>query len=149
MIPEYFREFDRVVRESFDFLVSEKGCSEPTVEYWRDYYLAYELPSDIKINVGTERGMGRAGWFGVFINIAYLDKGHVLFFLDSVLEELGIPVEAGQQSWPVSIKEYATAVREHFDSVVDYIRAHGVESPRKHHPVWGPDPRTDGSRNGR
>lgn len=134
MIPDYFREFDRVARESFSFLVSEKGCSEPTVEYWRDYYLAYELPSDVKISVGTERGIGKAGWLGVFINIAYLDKGHVLFFLDSVLEKLGIPAGAGQQSWPNSIKEYATIVKEHFESIVDYVGVHGVERAKQ-----GPD----------
>jgi len=134
MIPEYFREFDRVARESFSFLVSEKGCAEPTVEYWRDYYLAYEFPSDIKISVGTERGIGKVGWLGVFINIAYLDEGHVLFFLDSVLEELGSPAGAGKQSWPSSIKEYATVVKENFESIVDYVRAHGVEKAKK-----GPD----------
>lgn len=54
MIPGYFREFDRVAQESFGFLVSEK----PTVEFWRDYYLAYELPNDKKMGVGIERGMG-------------------------------------------------------------------------------------------
>ena len=127
MIPDYFREFDRVAQESFEFLVSEKGCSEPTVEYWRDYYLAYETPTNIKISVGTERGMAKVGWLGVFINIAYLEKGHVLFFLDSVLEELGIPVNAKQQSWPDNIKEYAAVVASHFDAIVDYIRARGAE----------------------
>lgn len=134
MIPDYFREFDRVARESFSFLVSENGCSEPTVEYWRDYYLAYELPSDLKINVGTERGIGKAGRLGVFINIAYVGEGLVLFFLDPVLEELGIPVGAGQQSWPNNIKEYAAVVKEHFESIVDYVRAHGVERAKQ-----GPD----------
>lgn len=134
MIPDQFREFDRVARESFSFLVSEKGCSEPTVEYWRDYYLAYELPRDIKINVGTERGMGKSGWLGVFINIAYLGEGHVLYFLGSVLEELRIPVGAEQQAWPVSVKEYATAVKDNFESVIDYIRTHGLKRAKQ-----GPD----------
>ena len=127
MIPDQFREFDRVARESFSFLVQERGCPDPTVEYWRDYYLAYELPTDIKISVGTERGMGDAGWLGVFINIAYKDEGHVLFFLDSVLEELGVSTGAKKLSWSSSIKEYSTVFKEHFESIVDYVRAQGVE----------------------
>jgi len=140
MIPDQFREFDRVARGSFRFLVQERGCAHPTVEYWRDYYLAYELPSDIKISVGTERGISGAGWLGVFINIAYKDEGHVLFFLDSVLEELGVSTRAGKLSWPSSIKEYSAVFEEHFDSIVDYVRAQGVERAKQ-----GPDSKSQDS----
>ena len=131
MIPDQFREFDRVARESFSFLIRDRGCSEPTVEYWRDYYLAYEPPSDVKISVGTERGMGPAGWLGVFINIAYRGEGHVLFFLDDILGKLGVPTEAGKQGWPKSIQEYAAIFDTHFERIVDYVRARGVERARQ------------------
>ena len=131
IIPDEFREFDRVARESFGFLVQEMGCSEPAVEYWRDYYLVYELLDDVKINVGTELGMGEAGWLGVYPSIAYRGEGHVLFFLDGILEELGVPVGAGERPWPDNVKEYAAVVEEHFDRIVDYVRSNGVELARE------------------
>ncbi len=82
MIPDQFREFDQAALTSFDFLVHEKGCSEPTVEYWRDYFLTYHLPEDVTISIGTERGMLKSGWLGLAIDIAYRDCGNDRIALD-------------------------------------------------------------------
>ncbi len=60
MIPGYFREFDRVARESFGFLVSEK----PTVEFWRDYYWPMSCPT-IKEGVSGQNAARECLDFGV------------------------------------------------------------------------------------
>jgi hypothetical protein len=140
MIPKAFREFDEVAQKSFAFLVHEKACLEPTVEYWRDFYLVYQVPDDVRISVGTERGMGPAGWLGVFINIAYRNSGHVLFSLDEILEELAITGQAGQPPWPSNLQLYAEVLKEHFEEIVTYVRTRGMERA-KH----GPDSEGVGS----
>jgi hypothetical protein len=50
--------------------------------------------------------------------------------LDSILGELGVPTEAGKQPWPRSIQEYAAIFDTHFERIIDYVRAHGVEVSR-------------------
>ena len=146
MIPDEFRELDKVASESLAFLVHEKGCTGPTVEYWRDYFLVYQLSDDLLFKVGMERS-----WLVPFLFLEYYWEGGLTHFeLDKVLNKLGIAVDTTafpvcqgladksismksatqeeqlKQEWPRYLRAYAKALREHFDAVIDHVQTSRV-----------------------
>jgi hypothetical protein len=56
MVPDVFRDLDRVAAREFAFLVDQRGSESLTVEFWRDYFLVYPIAEDLQVRVGMERG---------------------------------------------------------------------------------------------
>ncbi len=128
--------FASAARESFVFLERERGYSEPTVEYARDYFLVYDCVAEAsRIAVGWERS-----WFVPFIRINDVS-------LREAFEELGITVDASRfptcerlarkrlpgirelfihwrkkallaMECPSYLAAYASALRENYESVL-------------------------------
>ena len=85
MWTDQLKHFERAVRQAFDFLHEEKGYSEPSVEYARDFFLIYDNPSEhTQICIGWERD-----WFLPFIFLRPSDDD-----LPEILKKLGIDVDA-------------------------------------------------------
>lgn len=146
IFPPLFRELDRVAAESFASLVSDKQCIGPTVEYWRDYFLVYQAPKDVRIRVGMERD-----WPVPFIFLEYKNDGHVFFDFRQVLGALqisidssefstceslaesgwsegvlsGIPEEQLTSEWTRYLVEYSQTLRAHFEEVLTYVATTG------------------------
>lgn len=147
MLPGVFRQLDEVAYDCFGFLEQEADCPEPTVEYWRDYFLAYQLADDVRLRVGMERS-----WLLPFLFVDYRDQGHVQFELREILRELDVTVDTArfpacdqlsssegsgklalhaskktvlESEWPEYLRQYSTALRQHFDDVLDFARTKG------------------------
>ena len=142
-MPPVFGELDSVATEAFEFLVSEHDSKVPVVQYWRDYFLVYELPSYVTISVGMERS-----WLVPFIFVQFSADALGRRELRDILRELDVPVDTAgfplcesikekgvphgmvlhktkraqlEAEWPVYLEVYAKALREHYDAVVERI----------------------------
>ncbi len=146
-IPQTFRDLDRVVAQDFGFLVDRKGCNPPTVEYWRDYFLVYSLPEDLRFRIGMERGT-----VVPFIFIEYHQDRLVLFHLPQLLDAMGLFLDDSEfpnsarlaesfsteeyerlestlfSEWPKHLRESARVLDQHFDAIVSRVQSASQES---------------------
>lgn len=142
MVPDIFRDLDRVAAEEFNFLVDQKGSKAPTVEFWRDYFLAYSIAEDLQFLVGMERGC-----LVPFIFIHSRRERLVMFYFPKLLAHLGYSVYSREvescaklaelfsveeyrklegviaSEWPAYLNKCAQALNENFDAIVGLVHS--------------------------
>ncbi len=130
MVPEVFRDFDRVAAQEFAFLVDQKDSKPPTVEFWRDYVLVYPIAEDLQVRIAMERGTPIA-----FIAIHSHRERLVSFDFPTLLAALGLSVDSSEArscarspEWPVDLRECARELNDHFDAILARVRSASQES---------------------
>ena len=147
MVPDVFRDLDRIAAQEFGFLVDQKGSKPPTVEFWRDYFLVYRIAEDLQVRVGMERGAVIP-----FVFIHSHRERLIQFDFVSLLAALELFIDSSDvrdcarlaqsfsieeyrrlegvlaSEWPVYIRECAKKLDDHFDAIVARARSASQDS---------------------
>jgi hypothetical protein len=142
MVPDIFRDLDRVAAQEFAFLVHQKGSKAPTVEFWRDYFLVYPIAEDLQFQVGMERGT-----LVPFIFIHSHREQLVVFYFPKLVASLGHSLYSREaescaklaeffsieeyrklegviaSEWPAYLNKCAQVLNENFDAIVGLVRS--------------------------